>query len=107
MAVRYYDRYQNFKVNGNMKLVPGLKIPVFSTDKSIIYKLGTTRLDILSNQYYNSPYYNWLIMSANQQYGGLEFNIPDQSVIVIPFPLESALDRYITAINNYNSLYGG
>lgn len=104
---RYYDRYQNFRTNDTVKPIPGLKIPINSSDKSVVYKLGNTRLDKLSNTYYNSPYYGWLIMSANQQYGGLEFNIPDQSIIVIPFPFESAIDRYITAVNNYNSFYGG
>jgi hypothetical protein len=107
MATRYYDRYQNFRNNGSMNVIPGLSLNVYTTDISVIYKLGQTRLDILSNTYYNSPYYGWLIMLANQQYGGLEFLIPDQSIIVIPYPLESAIDRYITSVNNYNSLYGG
>lgn len=104
---RYYDRYQNFRTNDSMNPIPGLKIDPYTSDKSIIYKLGETRLDKLSNTYYISPYYGWLIMLANPQYGGLEFNIPDQSIIVIPYPFESAIDRYITAVNNYNTLYGG
>ncbi len=103
----YYDRYQNFRTNGSMSPIPGLSLGVYSTDISVVYKLGKTRLDILSNTYYNTPYCGWLIMLANQQYGGLEFYIPDQSMIVIPYPFESAIDRYITAVNTYNSLYGG
>jgi hypothetical protein len=90
-----------------MNPIPGLTIDPYTSDKSIIYRLGETRLDKLSNTYYISPYYGWLIMLANPQYGGLEFNIPDQSIIVIPYPFESAIDRYITAVNTYNSLYGG
>jgi hypothetical protein len=103
---RYFDRYENFRFNGGMKPIPGIKISKEGTDKSVIYKLGDTRLDILSNSYYNSPYYGWLILSANQEYGGLEFLIPDQSQIIIPFPFESGISRYINAINNYNTLYG-
>lgn len=104
---RYFDRYSNFRFNSKMRPVPGLKIPEQGSDKLVIYKLGETRLDKLSNSYYNSPYYGWLIMLANPQYGGLEFMIPDQSPIRIPFPFESAINRYTTAVNRYNSLYGG
>ena len=46
-------------------------------------------------------------MLANPQFGGLEFNIPDQSVIRVPFPFESGIDRYILEVNKYNALYGG
>jgi hypothetical protein len=106
MAV-YFDRYSNFRFNNTIKPIPGLKLDVISSDKSITYKLGETRLDKLSNSYYNSPYFGWLIMLANQEYGGLEFNIPDQSIIRLPFPLESAISRYTQAINKYNLLYGG
>lgn len=103
----YFDRYQDFRFNSTIKPIPGLKIDVADTDKSIVYKLGDTRLDKVSNTYYNTPYYNWLILLANQQFGGLEFKIPDQSIIVIPFPFESAINRYIAAVNNYIALYGG
>lgn len=104
---RYYDRYQDFRSNSAMSPIPGLSLDIYTTDKSVIYKVGQTRLDKLSNTYYISPYYGWLIMLANPQYGGLEFNIPDQAALVIPYPIESALDRYITAVNNYKTFYGG
>lgn len=104
---KYLDRYDKFRKNGEMKTLPGLYIRKNNSDKSVIYKLGDSRLDKLSNLYYNSPYYGWLIMSANPEYGGLEFNIPDQTVITIPFPLESGLERYSTEVNKYISLYGG
>jgi hypothetical protein len=103
---RYFDRYSNFRFNGGMRPLPGLNIPENPSDKYVQYRLGDTRLDKLSNSYYNSPYYGWLIMLANPQYGGLEFLIPDQSIIRIPFPFESAIDRYIQTINRYNTLYG-
>lgn len=107
MASRYYDRYQNFRSQNTIAPMPGLKLDVYTTDKSLIYQLGKTRLDNLSNDYYISPFYGWLIMLANQQYGGLEFNIPDQAIIVIPYPFESAIARYIAAVNKYNNFYGG
>lgn len=101
----YYDRYEDFKKNGQMKPIPGLYIKQNNGDKTVIYELGKTRLDKLSNSYYNSPLFGWLIMSANPQFGGLEFLIPDQSIIVVPFPFETAIERYIQAVNNYNLLY--
>jgi hypothetical protein len=104
---RYYDRYDNFRYNGSMKPIPGLTIQPSIGDKSIVYKAGETRLDKLSNDYYNTPYCGWLIMLANPQYGGLEFLIPDLSIIRIPFPFESGIDRYISEVNKYNILYGG
>lgn len=104
---KYFDRYNNFRYNGYIKPIPGLSLPINTSDKIIVYNVGDTRLDKLSNIYYNTPYCGWLIMLANQEYGGLEFNIPDQSLIRIPFPFESAISRYITQINKYNTLYGG
>jgi hypothetical protein len=104
---KYLDRYESFRQNGNMKPIPGLFISESSGDKKVIYELGNTRLDKLSNLYYNSPYYGWLIMLANPQFGGLEFNIPDQTIITVPFPLESGLERYLGEVNKYISLYGG
>jgi hypothetical protein len=104
---RYFDRYRNFRFNGEMKPLPMLKIPEIPSDKRIVYKLGQTRLDKLSNSYYNTPYCGWVIMLANPEFGGLEFNIPDQSILRVPFPFESAISRYTEEINKYNSLYGG
>lgn len=105
--MKYFDRYNNFRVNNSMKPIPGIVIPASSGDKKIVYKLGNSRLDKISDSYYNTPYYGWLIMLANPEFGGLEFNIPDQSILRVPFPFESALNSYIIQINKYNTLYGG
>ena len=105
MAI-YYDRYEKFRNNGKILPVPFVNIPVLSTDKSVIYKLTRTRLDKLSQTYYNNPYHGYLIMLANPQYGGLEFNIKDGDIIRIPYPFDSAIERYIDQINNYKVLYG-
>jgi hypothetical protein len=102
----YFDRYSDFRYNGTMKPVVGVSIPTQNSDKTIIYKLGETRLDKISNKYYNTPYNGWLIMLANPQYGGLEFLIEDQSTIIIPFPYESAIARYIDELNKHKALYG-
>jgi hypothetical protein len=105
MAV-YFDRYEKFRENGKILPMPFINIPVESTDKSVTYKLTKTRLDKLSQSYYNNPYHGFLIMLANPQFGGLEFNIKDGEIIRIPYPFESALERYIQQVNNYKTLYG-
>ena len=102
----YYDRYSDFRINGNMKPIPGIIIPDASSDKHAIYKQGTSRLDKLSDLYYNNPYSGWLILLANPEYGGLEFNIPDSVSLRIPFPFESAVQRYQTQVSNHITLYG-
>lgn len=103
---KYFDRYSDFRYNGKLKPLPGLYLPVQDSDKTIIYKLGQTRLDKISNKYYNNPYDGWLIMSANPQFGGLEFLIEDQSIIIVPYPYENAIARYIEEVNKHKALYG-
>ena len=103
---QYYDRYAKYRQNGEIKPLPGIIIPQASSDKYAIYKKGQTRLDKLSNTYYNNAYSGWLIMLANPEYGGLEFNIPDMVSLRIPFPFDSAVGRYITEVTNHNALYG-
>ena len=106
MANTYYDRYKSFRANGEIKPIPGLFLTPDPNDKMINYQQGKTRLDNISNIYYDNPYSGWLIMSANPEFGGLEFNIPDQTLLRIPFPFEAAVQRYITLIKNHILLYG-
>ena len=70
---QYADRYSKFRQNANMLPVFGVTIPVSSGDKTLLYRKDKTRLDNVSNDYYNNPYSGWLIMLANPEYGGLEF----------------------------------
>jgi hypothetical protein len=102
---KYFDRYESFRVNGDMMMVPGINIEVRGTDKQVVYKKGETRLDKLSQMYYNNPYHGFLIMLANPQYGGLEFDIKDTDVIRIPYPFESAVERYLAEVKIYKLLY--
>lgn len=106
MARKYYDRYGDFKKNGEYEFIPFIKLTQKSSDIKIVYKRDSSRLDIISNKYYGAPYYGWLILTANPQYGGLEFNIKDRDVIRIPFPFESAIRRYLSSVEIYQQLYG-
>ena len=105
MVRQYYDRYSNFKINNDFKCLPLIKVIKQSTDILIQYKSNRTRLDIVSNTYYGVPYYGWLIMLANPQYGGLEFDIPEGAELRVPYPLFNALRAYEKAIETYDVLY--
>jgi len=102
----YYDRYDRFRNNGKVLPVPFVKLEPKSTDKQVTYKLGQTRLDKLSQTYYNNPYHGWLILLANPEYGGLEFNIPNNAVINVPYPFRESLGQYINEIDKNIKLYG-
>lgn len=102
----YYDRYNNFKINGEVKPLPFIKIQPKNSDKIIPFLKNRDRMDKLSLAYYNSPYYGWLIMAANPTFGGLEFDIPNTEFIRIPFPLTTSIQQYVEQINNYKRLTG-
>ena len=102
----YYNRYSEFVVNGDYIIVPQVKIPAKSSDRKISYKVGKTRLDKLSQQFYDSPYYGWLIMQANPSYGGQEWNIPDGTLIRIPHPLMTSLEEYKSKVDTHFLYYG-
>jgi hypothetical protein len=106
MGKEYYDRYQKFKIDGTYKPLPFIKIDRKPTDKTVVYRSQFSRLDKLSQTYYGNPYHGWLILLANPQYGGVEENIPDDEIILIPFPFRDSLQQYIDKVEEYKNLYG-
>jgi hypothetical protein len=106
MAFQYLNRYSNFLINGEQTVVPYVNVPQKPTDKVFIYKVAQSRLDKVSQEYYNSPYFNWLILQANPQFGGLENNITDGAILIIPFPLLPSLQDYKAALENHFYYYG-
>lgn len=105
MARQYYDRYEKYRTNSSVKTLPFIKISEKSTDRTYKIKVNS-RLDIISNEIYGSPYYGWLILQANPSYGGLETNIPVGALIRVPYPLESTLQEIDKKIIRFNNLYG-
>ena len=99
----YYDRYSRFREDGNIKIVPFLKIDEYDTDIVITFNKRTMRMDTLSYKYYGDANYGWLIMQANPKYGSMEFSIPDGVSLRIPYPLNTAKTRYENAIQKYNN----
>ena len=103
---QYYERYQFFLSDGEFQIVPGIEIPLKGTDKFIQYKKGKDRLDKMSQEYYNSPVFGWLILLANPSAGSIEFEIPDNTTIRIPFPLINSLQDYKRGVELYKLYYG-
>jgi len=88
------DRYKLFRRNGDVTSLPFVNIKERSSDKFVKYQGENNRLDIVSNRFYGTPLLNWLILMANPQYGGMEFDIPTGSVLRIPYPLQEAMEEY-------------
>jgi hypothetical protein len=101
-----YDRYGTFLINGQQTVVPYITLPSKTTDKRYIYKVDQSRLDKISQQFYGSPTFGWLILMANPQYGGQEWNIPDGAILTIPFPLISSLQDYKSQLDLHFFYYG-
>ena len=97
----YYDRYSKFKDDGKNQIIPFIKIESSSTDITVIFQKDTMRMDTLSYKYYGDANYGWLIMLANPNFGSLEYNIPDNAVLRIPYPLSTAISRYENAVDKY------
>lgn len=106
MPFQYWNRYTNFLINGEQTVVPFVPLPAKTSDKNYIFIIGQSRLDKVSQQFYGSPYFGWLIMAANPQYSGNEYAIPDGAVLTIPFPLVASLQDYKNALENYFFYYG-
>ena len=106
MSNQYFDRYQYFLEDGSFKIVPGIEISIKGSDKYFQYKKGKNRLDKVSQEYYGTPYFGWLIMLANPLAGSVEFEIPDNFLIRVPFPLVPTLQDYKRGIELYKLYYG-
>jgi hypothetical protein len=106
MSRNYLNRYQFFEKEGSFEIVPGIEIPIKGTDRYIQYKKGKDRLDKLSQENYDSPTFGWLILQANPLAGGLEFEIPDNFWLRIPYPLITSLQDYKREVELYKLYYG-
>jgi hypothetical protein len=87
-------------------VVPYINLPSKSSDKVYIYKVGSSRLDKISQQFYGTPFFGWLILLSNPKYTGFEFNIPDSAILTIPYPLLSSLQDYKNTLENHFFYYG-
>ncbi len=73
--------------------MPGIVISKRDTDKFVIYNSDKMRLDTIAGDVYGDDLYNWLILLANPEYP-LEFDIPNNTVIRVPFPINDVVTEY-------------
>ena len=99
MPYQDYSRYNILKNNdGTTDIMPFINLPINQSDKYEFWVLGKSRMDKLSQKYYNNPFYDFLILYANKKYLN-EFDIPDNELIRIPFPLNKVIADYEAALN--------
>lgn len=97
-----YNRYSKFMLNGQVySRVPFVEIPVNATDLFIRYDKSKMRLDSLSYKYFGDPNFGWLILQSNPEYGPYEFLFEDQILLRIPYPFDSAINRYESSANKW------
>lgn len=103
MPFKDNDRYAPLKNDdGTTDMMPFVKLPVNSSDKYETWNTEYSRLDKVSQKYYNNPFYDYLILYANNIYLN-EFDIPDGALIRIPFPLQKAKSDYDNALRQFKS----
>jgi hypothetical protein len=96
-----YKRYQILKNDdGTTAAMPFVKLPQNPSDKFEFWNSNIHRLDKLSLKYYGNPFYDFLILYANNIYLN-EFDIPDGALIRIPFPLVKAKADYEAALTAF------
>lgn len=98
-----YDRYEILKTgDGTTMSMPFVDIPVNPSDKYEDWNINFSRMDKLAQKYYGNPFYDFLILYANPQFVN-EFDIPDNTLIRIPFPLAKAKADYEAALTAFKN----
>ena len=87
-----YDFYSLLRDNDSLKNMPPIKIDKRSTDKSVTYNSQKNRLDTIAGTIYNDETLWKIILWANEQFF-LEIDIPDNSVIRVPWPLQDVISE--------------
>ena len=80
-----------------IKPMPAITISNRSTDKRVTYNSNLTRLDRIAGDIYDDETYWKIILWANPAYY-LEFDIPNNTVIRVPFPLNDVLKEVTNQI---------
>ena len=89
-----YNRYAILKnPDGTTDAMPFVTLPVNPSDKYEYWNSTFSRLDKLSQKYYGNPFYDFLILLANPDFVS-EFDIPDGTLMRIPFPLSKVKGDY-------------
>lgn len=96
-----YDRYEIQKnTDGTIDMLPFFPISQSDSDLSEVWNLGRSRMDKLALKYYNNPFYDFFILMANPDFAD-QFEIPDGTLIRIPFPIDRVKLEYETFLRKY------
>ena len=98
MPYQDYKRYEILKnTDGTTDSMPFVSLPTNPSDKFEYWNTNFSRMDKISQKYYGNPFYDFLILYANNIYLN-EFDIPDGALIRIPFPLSKVKADYEAAL---------
>ncbi len=93
-----YKRYETLKnTDGTTDSMPFVNLPSNPSDKFEYWNTNFSRMDKISQKYYGNPFYDFLILYANNIYLN-EFDIPDGALIRVPFPLSKVKADYEAAL---------
>jgi rRNA maturation protein Nop10 len=98
------NRYRQLATKGEPITPPFIPIPLSPEDKYEEFRGTTaTMIDALSEKWYDSSAFSWVIMYANPQYMN-EADPEVGDIIRIPYPLETAIEAYENGLNDINNL---
>lgn len=86
------SRYKLVTFNGKQIEVPIVPIKERETDKFIEFNVNKKRLDRVAEEIYKFDDLYWIILLGNPEYS-LEFDIPVNQIIRIPFPLSAVINE--------------
>ena len=91
------DFYSYLIKNGDMSNMPPIQISSRPTDRYILYNKDKTRLDVIAADSYSEDEYSKILLWANPQYY-CEFDIPNNTLIRVPFPIDSVIKEIVGQI---------
>ncbi len=94
-----YDFFKLLKQDTILKNMPPIKIKKRETDKFVLYNKEKTRLDVIAGDIYFDETLSRVILWANPEYF-YEFDIPNNTSIRIPFPIQDVLKEISSKIVN-------
>lgn len=101
MPKKDYKRYAILNNNSDViNTMPFIDLPDNRSDKFEYWNVQYSRLDKLAQKYYGNPFYDFLILYANPSFVS-EYDIPDNTLIRIPFPLAKVKADYEASLSYY------
>ena len=94
-----FDFYDILRSNNVTKNMPAFTISSRNSDKRVVYDQKTKRLDNISGEIYGDETMWRVILWANPQYF-VEFDIPNGTVIRVPWPLNDVIKELSAKITS-------